>query len=211
MRQRFLGNRACRDLRRFAVICVGCSGADLGGEPTDGARDQENKGRSESKGGTGGAERCEFGKEREWEESCAQGRSGAGIEVGTVKMREMKGARIGQELGAPGNSGRDGIEPWNSSPRTPKRLQLSWALASSLACPQQRRRLEARQGQRPVGKGIQMRPVLKRTPPPRPHVKRIVAGLDRGACRVVFALASKRGQCGLRGGLCGPKRAVTLS
>lgn len=36
-------------------------------------------------------------------------------------------------------------------------------------------------GQRPVGKGVQMRPVLTRTPPPVPHVKKSLAGRDREA------------------------------
>lgn len=35
-----------------------------------------------------------------------------------------------------------------------------------------------RLGQRPVGNGVQMRPALTRTPPPRPHVKKCLAGDD---------------------------------
>ena len=86
--------RACRDSRRFAVMRVGFSGSGHWGERADGARDQENKGRAEPEGAAGGAERCESGKEREWEESCPQGPSGAGIEAGTAAIRWTMRAMI---------------------------------------------------------------------------------------------------------------------
>ena len=84
---------------------VGFPGSDHWGKRTGGARVQENKGRSKSEGGACGGERCEFGKECDLVESCAQGR-GEGIEAGKVAVRWK--SRVRSRPGKEDDAGDEG-------------------------------------------------------------------------------------------------------